>query len=47
MRAVLHRPGEGERRHDYRRDRGEAAKSGPLTPEIIGRTASGYDFQAA
>jgi hypothetical protein len=29
------------------RDLGEAAKSGPLTPEIIGRIAARYDFQTA
>jgi mannose-6-phosphate isomerase-like protein (cupin superfamily) len=32
---------------NYMRDLGEAAKSGPLTPEIIGRIASRYDFHAA
>ena len=32
---------------NYMRDLGEAAKSGPLTPEVIGRIASRYDFQAA
>lgn len=29
---------------DYMRDLAEAAKSGPLTPEVIGRVASRYDF---
>jgi hypothetical protein len=29
------------------RDLGEAAKSGPLTSETIGRVASRYDFQRA
>jgi hypothetical protein len=28
------------------RDLGEAAKAGPLTPDVIGRIASHYDFQA-
>jgi mannose-6-phosphate isomerase-like protein (cupin superfamily) len=32
---------------NYMRDLGAAAKSGPLTAEVIGRIASGYDFQAA
>jgi mannose-6-phosphate isomerase-like protein (cupin superfamily) len=32
---------------NYMRDLGEAAKSGPLTPQIIGRIASRYDFHAA
>lgn len=31
---------------NYMRDLGEAAKGGPLTPEVIGRIASRYDFQA-
>lgn len=31
----------------YMRDLGEAAKSGPLTSETIGRVASRYDFQRA
>jgi quercetin dioxygenase-like cupin family protein len=30
---------------NYMRDLGQAAKSGPLTPEVIGRVASRYDFQ--
>jgi mannose-6-phosphate isomerase-like protein (cupin superfamily) len=30
----------------YMRDLGEAASAGPLTPEVIGRIASRYDFQA-
>jgi hypothetical protein len=29
---------------NYMRELGEAAKSGPLTPEVIGRIASHYDF---
>jgi mannose-6-phosphate isomerase-like protein (cupin superfamily) len=32
---------------NYMRDLGAATKSGPLTPEIIGRIASRYDFQTA
>ena len=32
---------------NYMRDLGEAAKGGSLTPEVIGRIASRYDFQAA
>ena len=32
---------------NYMRDLGEAAKSGALTPEVIGRIASRYDFHAA
>jgi quercetin dioxygenase-like cupin family protein len=31
---------------NYMRDLGEAAKAGPLTPDVIGRIASRYDFQA-
>jgi mannose-6-phosphate isomerase-like protein (cupin superfamily) len=31
---------------NYMRDLGEAAKAGPLTPDVIGRIASHYDFQA-
>jgi quercetin dioxygenase-like cupin family protein len=31
---------------NYMRDLGEAAKAGPLTPEVIGRVASRYDFHA-
>lgn len=31
---------------NYMRDLGEAAKAGPLTPDVIGRVASRYDFQA-
>jgi mannose-6-phosphate isomerase-like protein (cupin superfamily) len=31
---------------DYMRDLGKAAKTGPLTPDVIGRIASRYDFQA-
>jgi mannose-6-phosphate isomerase-like protein (cupin superfamily) len=30
---------------DYMRELGEAAKAGPLTPDVIGRIASRYDFQ--
>jgi mannose-6-phosphate isomerase-like protein (cupin superfamily) len=30
---------------NYMRDLGEAAKAGPLTPDVIGRIASRYDFQ--
>ena len=30
---------------NYMRDLGEAAKSGPLTPEVMGRIASRYDFK--
>ena len=30
----------------YMRDLAEAARSGPLTPEVIGRVASRYDFRA-
>lgn len=29
----------------YVRDLAEAAKSGPLTPDVVGRIASRYDFQ--
>jgi quercetin dioxygenase-like cupin family protein len=29
---------------NYMRDLAEAAKSGPLTPDVIGRVASRYDF---
>ena len=32
---------------NYMRDLGEAAKSGPLTPEVIGHIASRYDFHMA
>jgi mannose-6-phosphate isomerase-like protein (cupin superfamily) len=32
---------------NYMRDLGQAADAGPLTPEIIGRIASRYDFRAA
>jgi quercetin dioxygenase-like cupin family protein len=31
----------------YMRDLGEAAKSGPLTPEVMGPIASRYDFELA
>jgi len=31
---------------NYMRELGEAAKAGPLTPDVIGRIASRYDFQA-
>ncbi len=31
---------------NYMRDLGAAAKSGPLTPEVIGRVAARYDFHA-
>jgi quercetin dioxygenase-like cupin family protein len=31
---------------NYMRDLAEAAKAGPLTPEVIGRVASRYDFHA-
>ncbi|MBV8734430.1 MAG: hypothetical protein JO120_06600, partial [Solirubrobacterales bacterium] len=31
---------------NYMRDLGEAAKAGPLTPDVIGRIASRYDFQS-
>jgi quercetin dioxygenase-like cupin family protein len=31
----------------YMRDLAAAARSGPLTPETIGRIASNYDFQAS
>jgi quercetin dioxygenase-like cupin family protein len=31
---------------NYMRDLGEAAKHGPLTPDVIGRIASRYDFEA-
>jgi quercetin dioxygenase-like cupin family protein len=31
----------------YMRDLAEAARSGPLTPEAIGRVASRYDFRVA
>ena len=31
---------------NYMRELGEAANAGPLTPEVIGRIASHYDFQA-
>ena len=30
---------------NYMRDVAEAARSGPLTPEAIGRVASRYDFE--
>jgi mannose-6-phosphate isomerase-like protein (cupin superfamily) len=30
---------------NYMRDLGNAAKTGPLTPDVIGRIASRYDFQ--
>ena len=30
---------------EYMRELGEAAKTGPLTPDVIGRIASHYDFQ--
>lgn len=32
---------------NYMRDLAEAAKSGPLTPEVIGSVASHYDFHPA
>jgi quercetin dioxygenase-like cupin family protein len=32
---------------DYMRDLAEAARSGPLTPEVIGPIASRYDFRVA
>lgn len=32
---------------NYMRDLGEAAKVGPLTPDVIGRVASRYDFHPA
>jgi quercetin dioxygenase-like cupin family protein len=32
---------------DYMRDLAEAAKAGPLTPDVIGRVASHYDFHPA
>jgi oxalate decarboxylase/phosphoglucose isomerase-like protein (cupin superfamily) len=32
---------------NYMRELGEAARAGPLTPDIIGRIASHYDFQFA
>jgi quercetin dioxygenase-like cupin family protein len=32
---------------NYMRDLAEAAKAGPLTPELIGRVAARYDFQPA
>jgi hypothetical protein len=31
----------------YMRDLAEAARSGPLTPEAIGRVATRYDFRVA
>jgi mannose-6-phosphate isomerase-like protein (cupin superfamily) len=31
---------------NYMRDLGRAAEAGPLTPDVIGRIASRYDFQA-
>jgi mannose-6-phosphate isomerase-like protein (cupin superfamily) len=31
---------------NYMRELGEAAKRGPLTPDVIGSIASHYDFQA-
>lgn len=31
---------------NYMRDLGNAAKAGPLTPDVIGRIASRYDFHA-
>ena len=32
---------------NYMRDLAEAAQSGPLTPDVMGRIASRYDFEAA
>jgi quercetin dioxygenase-like cupin family protein len=32
---------------NYMRDLAEAAQAGPLTPDVIGRVASGYDFHLA
>jgi quercetin dioxygenase-like cupin family protein len=32
---------------NYMRDLAEAAKAGPLTPDVIGRVASRYDFRPA
>jgi oxalate decarboxylase/phosphoglucose isomerase-like protein (cupin superfamily) len=32
---------------NYMRDLSEAAKAGPLTPDVIGRVASQYDFHPA
>jgi oxalate decarboxylase/phosphoglucose isomerase-like protein (cupin superfamily) len=32
---------------NYMRDLAEAAKAGPLMPDVIGRVASRYDFHAA
>lgn len=32
-------------REDYMRDLAEAAESGPLTPDVIARVASRYDFE--
>ena len=32
---------------NYMRDLAEAAKAGPLTPDVIGRVASRYDFHPA
>ena len=32
---------------NYMRDLAEAAKAGPLTPDVIGRVASHYDFHPA
>jgi oxalate decarboxylase/phosphoglucose isomerase-like protein (cupin superfamily) len=40
----LNTPGGFER---YMRDLGEAAKTGPLTPEVMGPIASRYDFELA
>jgi quercetin dioxygenase-like cupin family protein len=40
----LNTPGGFER---YMRDLGEAAKAGPLTPEVMGPIASRYDFELA
>lgn len=31
---------------NYMRDLGKAAKAGPLTPDVVARIASRYDFQA-
>ena len=32
---------------EYMRELGEAAQTGPLTPDVIGQIASHYDFQIA
>jgi hypothetical protein len=32
---------------NYMRDLAAAAQEGPLTPEVMGRIASRYDFEAA